>query len=144
MATKTTRPSTPRPRGTRVEGSVQPWSAARERPKTSKPRPRVELAAPGRSKRARWRAGERMKRGAGAAGALQDAGDDQQTGASRQPAEQRGGREHPEGGDEDVAAAEQIAAAAPEQQQGSEGERVAVDDPGDATDAEPEAVLDRG
>src|SRR5439155_671952 len=67
IRTKTSSPRTPTAMGPKVVMSAQPCSAARDKPKTKRPRPTVALAAPRRSKRADRRAATGMKRGASAA-----------------------------------------------------------------------------
>ena len=80
------------------------------------------------------------KRGGGALG---DARRDEHPGASGKASEGGRRRKSDDRYDEDRPAAEEIAAAPAEKQQRSERQRVAVDDPGDVAEVEPQGPVDR-
>src|SRR5579862_5004400 len=67
----------------------------------------------------------------GSAGALHDAHGDQQSGGGRQPADQRGEREHRQPREVDAALAPSVGQGADGEQRRRQGQGVAVDDPGE-------------
>ena len=76
--------------------------------------------------------------------ALQRAGGDQDSGAGRQAADERGDREPYRADHEDLPAAVRVTERAAEQQHPGQGERVAVHDPLHAGDRRVEILADRG
>ena len=87
---------------------------------------------------------ERQRGGCGQGGAdpLQGAGGQEHPAGDGQPPEERAHGEDGDAGQEGPAPPEEIARAGPEEQQAAEGEQVGVDDPGELTPGEPEALLD--
>ena len=100
--------------------------------------------------RTRWGPSEKM--------VVRSASEEGAASAAPTPWQGTGGQEHPAGdgqateerahgedgdaGQEGAAPAEQIAGAGPQEQQATEGEQVAVDDPGELAPGEAEALLD--